>query len=83
MSSIDQIYYSEKYFDSQYEYRHVMVPKDIAKLVPRKKLMTESEWRQIGIQQSQGWQHYMHHHPEPHIILFRRQRTDNPQNRES
>ncbi|GAB6018972.1 Cyclin-dependent kinases regulatory subunit 1 [Chamberlinius hualienensis] len=70
--SVKHIFYSDKYFDDKYEYRHVMLPKDIAKLVPRTHLMTESEWRGIGVQQSQGWQHYMIHEPEPHILLFRR-----------
>ena len=64
-----------------------MLPKDIAKMVPQNRLMSEGEWRSIGIQQSQGWVHYMKHGPgiclilegfiilfllEPHIILFRR-----------
>jgi hypothetical protein len=31
---VKDIYYSDKYFDEKYEYRHVMLPKDIAKLVP-------------------------------------------------
>ena len=44
-------------------HRHVMLPKDIAKLVPKNRLMTEMEWRSIGIQQSQGWIHYMVHGP--------------------
>ena len=25
--------------------------------------MSESEWRSIGVQQSQGWIHYMKHDP--------------------
>lgn len=56
--------------------RHVMLPKDIAKHVPKGKLMTETEWRSLGVQQSQGWIHYMFHAPEPHILLFRRPITD-------
>lgn len=43
--------------------RHVMLPKDIAKLVPRNRLMAETEWRRLGVQQSQGWVHYMCHTP--------------------
>ena len=35
--------------------RHVMLPKTLAKLVPKTHLMTESEWRAIGVQQSRGW----------------------------
>ncbi|XP_033634604.1 cyclin-dependent kinases regulatory subunit-like [Asterias rubens] len=66
------IYYSDKYYDDVYEYRHVMLPKTIAKLVSKDRTMKEEEWRRIGVQQSQGWVHYMSHKPEPHILLFRR-----------
>ncbi|CAG2105900.1 unnamed protein product, partial [Medioppia subpectinata] len=66
------IYYSDKYYDEKFEYRHVVLPKDIAKMVPKTHLMSEAEWRGLGVQQSQGWIHYMIHEPEPHILLFRR-----------
>jgi cyclin-dependent kinase regulatory subunit CKS1 len=33
--------------------------------------MTETEWRNLGVQQSVGWIHYMIHYPEPHILMFR------------
>ena len=36
-----QIYYSDKYFDDHYEYRHVMLPKDLAKLVPKNHLVND------------------------------------------
>ncbi|XP_073989480.1 cyclin-dependent kinases regulatory subunit-like [Rhodnius prolixus] len=70
--SLEHIYYSEKYCDNEYEYRHVVLPKELAKLVPKTKLLTEEEWRALGVQQSPGWIHYMIHSPEPHILLFRR-----------
>ena len=54
--------------------RHVILPKDLAKTLPKSRLLTESEWRGIGVQQSRGWQHYAIHRPEPHILLFRRVR---------
>lgn len=41
-------------------------------MVPKTHLMTESEWRNLGVQQSPGWVHYMIHGPEPHVLLFRR-----------
>jgi len=44
-------------------FRHVQLPKDLAKLVPKSHLMTEAEWRGLGVQQSQGWIHYMIHQP--------------------
>ena len=47
-----------------------MLPKDIAKLVPKTHLMSESEWRAIGVQQSQGWVHYMQHEPGKHNSLY-------------
>ena len=47
------IYYSDKYYDDKFEYRHVMLPKDLAKLVPKTHLMSEAEWRNLGVQQSQ------------------------------
>ena len=70
-----------------YEYRHVILPKEIAKKVPKGRLLTEHEWRHLGVQQSLGWVHFMIHEPgreifdqsypfllfvEPHILLFRR-----------
>ncbi len=57
-------------------FRHVMVPQDVFKRIPKGKLLSEREWRGIGVQQSQGWVHYMVHCPEPHILLFRRPITD-------
>ncbi|PSN36510.1 putative cyclin-dependent kinases regulatory subunit [Blattella germanica] len=72
----DQIQYSEKYYDDKYEYRHVILPPDITKNVPKTHLMTETEWRNLGVQQSPGWIHYMMHIPEPHVLLFRRLHTD-------
>jgi cyclin-dependent kinase regulatory subunit CKS1 len=67
-----KILYSEKYEDTDCEYRHVILPKELGKLVPRSRLMEEAEWRQLGVQQSVGWRHYMIHRPEPHILLFKR-----------
>ncbi|CAO1301722.1 unnamed protein product [Diamesa serratosioi] len=74
MTSKD-IYYSDKYEDDEFEYRHVQLPKELTRFVPKSHLMTECEWRAIGVQQSRGWVHYMIHHPEPHILLFRRKLT--------
>ncbi|KAH6793998.1 CDK-subunit 2 [Perilla frutescens var. hirtella] len=67
-----QIQYSEKYMDDTYEYRHVVLPPEVAKLLPKNRLLSENEWRAIGVQQSRGWVHYAIHRPEPHIMLFRR-----------
>eukprot|EP00887_Chlorella_sp_A99_P003426 scaffold7.g3426.t1 len=53
---------------------HVVLPPDVAKRLPKGKLLSEAEWRSLGVQQSRGWVHYAIHRPEPHIMLFRRPR---------
>ncbi|XP_043952441.1 cyclin-dependent kinases regulatory subunit 2-like isoform X2 [Gambusia affinis] len=42
---------------------HVVLPREMAKHVPKSHLMSEDEWRQLGVQQSKGWIHYMIHEP--------------------
>ncbi|MCJ1249055.1 Cyclin-dependent kinases regulatory subunit (Cell division control protein cks1) [Trapelia coarctata] len=78
---IDAIHYSGRYSDSEYEYRHVQLPKAMLKAIPKDyfdpakgtlKLLWEEEWRGLGITQSLGWEHYEVHEPEPHILLFKR-----------
>ena len=71
-----KIFYSDRYYDEENEYRHVILPKEIAELLPTPmKLFSELECQSFGITQSPGWQHYVIHEPEPHILLFRR-KTD-------
>jgi len=72
MSSSQEIEYSDKYFDDEFEFRHVIMPKHVAKSAPKGRLLSEQEWRNLGVQQSRGWVHYAIHRPEPHILLFRR-----------
>lgn len=42
----------------------------MVKLVPKTHLLSEQEWRAIGVQQSQGWVHYMIHEPGMHLIYY-------------
>jgi len=72
MSNHNSPYYSDKYTDDKFEYRHVHIPREWVKAMPKDRTMTEQEWRELGVQQSQGWVHYMIHEPEPHVLLFRR-----------
>lgn len=71
-----QIIYSAKYYDETHEYRHVILPRSIARSLTRDHLMSETEWRRIGVQMSRGWEHYMWHRPEPHVLLFKRPLND-------
>ena len=48
MSNLKSPYYSEKYNDDEFEYRHVHIPREWVKLMPRYRLMTEQEWRALG-----------------------------------
>ncbi|RSH86636.1 uncharacterized protein EHS24_004907 [Apiotrichum porosum] len=65
----EKINYSPRYSDDEWEYRHVILPKEIAKFVPAG-ILAEDVWRGLGIRQSPGWEQYLRH--EPHILLFRR-----------
>ncbi len=64
--------HSEKYSDDLYEYKHVTLPKELYEKIPKGKLLSENDWRKLGIAQSRGWVNYTIHKPEPHILLFRR-----------
>jgi cyclin-dependent kinase regulatory subunit CKS1 len=50
-----EIEYSDKYQDAVYEYRHVILPKEIYKMIPKGRILQENEWRNLGVQQSRGW----------------------------
>ncbi|KAI3403258.2 MEC1 [Candida oxycetoniae] len=72
------IHYSPRYSDDTHEYRHVMLPKNMLKVIPQDyfnnetgtlRILLEDEWRGLGITQSLGWVHYETHSPEPHILL--------------
>ncbi|KAF9929304.1 hypothetical protein BGZ67_006401 [Mortierella alpina] len=71
----EHIFYSTRYYgmDLFNSTQHVSLPKAIARHVPNE-LMTEEEWRSLGVKQSQGWEHYMIHSPEPHVLLFKREK---------
>ncbi|KAK9456399.1 regulatory subunit of cyclin-dependent kinase [Dipodascopsis uninucleata] len=75
------IHYSSRYADDNFEYRHVTLPKNMLKVIPKDyfdtetgtlRILMEEEWRGLGITQSLGWEHYETHTPEPHILLFKR-----------
>ena len=72
------VHYSEKYEDDEYEYRHVCLTEDLYKKMPKGKLLSEVEWRCLGVQQSLGWEHFMIFAPEPWVLLFRRKLGTDP-----
>ena len=50
---------------------HVILPKHIAKSAPKGRLLTDTEWRGVGVQQSRGWVHYSIHRCPPPAHLLR------------
>ena len=54
-------YYSPKYSDGKYEYRHVNCPANVSARFNTSRLLSEAEWRAFGIQMSPGWEHYDWH----------------------
>lgn len=48
----------------------MVLPKEMVKLVPKNHLMSEQEWRSIGVQQSHGWVHYMTHQPGDYYVFI-------------
>lgn len=39
----------------------MILPKHVSKGAPKGRLLSESEWRGLGVQQSRGWVHYAIH----------------------
>ncbi|UJR37606.1 hypothetical protein I4U23_030303 [Adineta vaga] len=64
--------YSSTYEDAAYQYRHVILDKEMVSLMPKNRLMDEMEWRALGIKQGPHWEHYLIHKPEPFVLMFRR-----------
>ncbi|GFZ47197.1 hypothetical protein JCM24511_04940 [Saitozyma sp. JCM 24511] len=67
----EKITYSARYANDEWEFRHVIIPKQLLRYCPPG-ICTEDQWRGLGIRQSPGWEMYMRHEPEPHVLLFRR-----------
>lgn len=76
--------YSEYYFDDVYEYRHCVLTLEMTrraiamKGTNKSRVLSESEWRDLGVQQSRGWKNFMVYEPEPHMLLFRRPKGTDP-----
>lgn len=70
-----QIMYSPYYQDDEFEYRHVVLPKNLARWLPQNRLLKPKEWIEVGVHQSSGWEHYMIYKPESHILLFKREKN--------
>lgn len=75
---MSEIHYTEKFIGKYYEYRQVVLPKSLGPAIEHKGLLSEQEWRSLGVIQSKGWEHFQIHLPEPHILLFRRKLGTDP-----
>lgn len=67
------------YFLSNSFSRHVILSQELVERLPKPlRLLSEKEWRELGIEGGHGWEHYAIHKPEPHILLFRRLLATSP-----
>lgn len=55
--------YSERYYTTTHEYRHVMCKRESTAHVIKGRRLKEVEWRAMGIQMSRGWEHYLSFEP--------------------
>ena len=62
--------FSDKYRDEEYEYTNVEIPEEAGVLLP-KRLLSEEEWRRLGINLGSDWEHYAIYPPKPHVLFFR------------
>lgn len=76
---VQRIDHSVKYCDTVFEYRFVVLPLShpflyMASSFPffYERILSEPEWRFLGIRQSRGWEHVGYSSHEPNILLFRR-----------
>ncbi len=74
----EEIEHSEKYEDDCFEYKHVVLTKELYEKMPKGRLLSESEWRELGVSQTRGWVHYTIYKPEPQILLFKRPKGTDP-----
>ena len=49
--------------DDAYQYRHVILDKEMVSAIPKNRLMEDCEWRALGIKQGPHWEHYLIHKP--------------------
>jgi len=54
-----KIIYGDINSDEEYEYRAVILHRDLGKWVPSMRLMSKDEVGAFGVRQSEGWEHYM------------------------
>lgn len=70
----EKIVHSKKYYDNAYEYKHVLLPKEVFKTMEKNKILTEEEVLSMGIVNSKGWEHYTVFKNEPYVLLFRKKK---------
>lgn len=67
----NEIKYTERFKTNDYEYTHVILPKSYLQRISNQ-VMSENEWRSLGISLGTAWENFMIFKPERHVILFRR-----------
>ena len=76
--SNNNLSYGVLYAENEYEYRLVTV-NDVArhKLPNPMRLLSVSEWKELGVDLSHKWSNFEIHPRKPHVLQFRRLRRKN------
>lgn len=63
--------------DLQFEYKIIALPKEVYLRLPQtKRLFSEKDIRNVGVVQSEGWEHYFSLPHERHVLMMRRDLPD-------
>jgi len=66
------IKYSSVVTDDYFQYRLVRIPVWLSRQIGLNRLLSECEWRCIGVQMSRGWMHFDLNPECPHLLKFRK-----------
>lgn len=82
---LQRIDHSAKFVDDVFEYRFVVLPLlhpflelERSHRSAWERMLSEAEWRSLGIRQTRGWAHVGYSRNEANVLLFRRIRGTDP-----
>lgn len=70
-----RIEHSGKYEDARFQFKHVKLPREVFRQMPRGRLLSRDELDALGVSHGPQWEQYCLFRNEPHVLLFRRPRA--------
>lgn len=83
MKNTSNLTYSSLYSDNEYDYIHVTLGNALFEKITPFQLFKQSEWSALGIDLSKQWKHYTFFKPEPHILLFRKEKEEEDEEKDT